>query len=263
MEPINILLSREELLFVLNELQADFLPGLDPNPLGDLTADQQEVALAVAERALRARELVRRYASGEVVLHNALLTAVGVCAYAINAILVYHWPAEGDTPVRYFGHTRGDDVVIHSRPDEVLHLFSLLPSKEQLLNQVLDVCEYEDVTSAEPFEFAMSGTTFGEAQTLAAGGQADQAIERLVKAGVSRAAATALAETLAGSPKASIVQTINQPGDGSVQKQDFTLLQNSGPAWLAVASPEEGAAKLQVKTVNKDELLKSLAEWAL
>jgi hypothetical protein len=261
MEPVNILLSREELLFVLNELQADFLPGLDPDPLDDLPAEQRAVTLTVAERALQARELVRRYASGELVLHNALLTAVGVCAYAFNAILVYHWPAQSNTPIRYFGHTRGDDVAAHSRPDESLHLFSLLPSKEQLLDQILAVCEYEEIPPAEPFEFTMSGDVLGQARALAADGDASQATELLVKAGINPAAANALAKTLAHTPKATILQTISQPGDGTVQKRDFTLLQNSGPAWLAVASPGNEAAELRVKTTNKDELVKLLSEW--
>ena len=77
-EAINILLSREELLYVLNILQAQTIPGLDADPLGQMDGPQHQLALVVAERALRARELAISHNGSGMVVHNALLTAVGV-----------------------------------------------------------------------------------------------------------------------------------------------------------------------------------------
>ena len=65
-------------------------------------------------------------------------------------------------------------------------------------------------------------------------------------------------ETLAASPQVSILQTLKGQGDGSVQKQDLTLLQSSGAAWLIIATADE-AAPLKIKTTTKAEVQELLA----
>jgi len=58
----NTLLLRfaiEELVYLLRALQIGEFPGLEEQPLGKLDADHQALALAVADRTLRARHIVR------------------------------------------------------------------------------------------------------------------------------------------------------------------------------------------------------------
>lgn len=259
-EPVNILVSRDELLFVLNALEADFIPGLDSDPLGELTPEQQAVAQVVARRALQARELARMQPDGEVQIHTALLTMVGVCAYAHNVAFVYHWPANEDSPRRYFGHIRGDDIVAHSRPEEVLHLFSLLPSKEHLIDQILTFCRWRTVPDSPPIEFTLPAEAFASVRELAASGSEDQALQTLTQSGVSAAAADAFVNTLTHLPQVSILQTVKQPGTGRVEKRDITLLKTNTQSWLALAPPEDDAP-LRVKTVTPEEVGRLLAEW--
>lgn len=258
-ELVNFTLSREELLFTLNLLEAPFIPGLDPDPLGEFTPEQRALALTVAGRALRARELVHVHNGGEWVLHNALLAAVGSCAYAQSVAAVVHWTAQADTPTRFFGHLRDNAVVIHTRPADVLHRFALLPSKEQLLTQTLAFCHYENGVSGPDFELSVSGAVFAQVRELATAGETTRAVELLVAQAVASDAATALVNTLAGSPQISVLQTLKGQGDGSVQKQDLTLLQNGQMAWLIIASADE-TASLRIKTTTKDELQGLLAE---
>jgi hypothetical protein len=262
LEPINILLSREELLFVLNSLDADFIPGLDAEPQGEITVAQELFAMTVAGRALRARELARRQASGNLEIHTALLTMIGVCVYSQNVLFVYHWPTNAETPTRYFGHLRGNDIVAHTRPEDILHLFSLLPGKEQLVNQVLAVCQYEDVPALQSLEFAAPSDAFAQVRQLAGAGDVEKAINLLINNSVAAETAKTFVDTLAHSPRVSIMQAVKQPGDGTVQKRDFTLLQNSQQAWLAVAPAETTAGGLlRVKTATRDEVRALLGEW--
>ncbi len=261
-QPINILLSLKELQVVLDLLDTDFIPGLDTDPLGNLTPEQQSLALTVAAHALQARELVHAQKGGTWVIHNTLLTAIGVCAYSQNTIFVYHWPTNADAPVRYFGHIREDDIVAHTRPKDVLHLFSVLSSKEQLVDQVLGVCEYETETTSKSLELTVSGENFVEVRRLANAGETEKAVELLANGETSSESARAFVETLAGLPRISIMQTLKHKGGESVQKRDFTLLQNSHHTWLVIAPPDEAKGDpLQVKTITKDEIQTLLAEW--
>jgi hypothetical protein len=262
LEPINLLLSREELRLVLNSLETDFIPGLDAEPLGELTTDQDALVLTVAGRALRARELARLETDGELAFHNALLTLVGVCAYSENVIFAYHWPPDQIIPRRYFGHIRGEDIVAHTRPEDILHLFSLLPSKEQLVEQVLAACEFEDGPTSGPFEFTLPSDTLASVRELAGAGETDQAIELLAQHDTPSDAANAFVATLSDSPHTSILQAVKQPGDGTVQKRDFTLVQNSQQTWLGLAASDDAEnPPVQIKTTTRAEVQDLLAEW--
>ncbi len=261
-ESIQILLSREELLFVLNLLQAGFIPGLDNDPLGELTAEQQAFALTVAGRALRARELAQLHPDGQWVVHNNLLLAVGGCAYAQEIISVYHWPANDAVPQRFFGHVREDNIVTHTRPADVLHRFSLLPSKDQLISQVLAICEFEDGATSSPQELAVSSGDFVKVRDLAGAGDTTGAMDMLVANGALPETAQAFVATLADSARVSILQIVKQPADGSIQKRDFTVLQNDQQSWLinAPANDTDGAL-LSVRTTTRAEIASLLSEW--
>lgn len=258
-EPINILLSREELIFVLDLLQADSIPGLDADPLGELTAQQRAMSMVWAGRALRARGLGQLNEDGELVLHRALLTAVGVCAYSSNAIFIFHWPEAGAEPGRYFGHIRGEDIASHTRPADILHQFSLLPSHEQLVDQVFDFCGYADGSETAELSMTVSSADFVRARELASAGQAEAAIDLLTGTAAPAETAVAFAATLSDSPRVSIFQTLKQTGEDSVQKSDFTIVQNVKYTWF-IAPAQDDEAALLVKTTNKNELDTLLAE---
>ena len=133
-----IVLSREELLFVLQQLDATTLPGLDRDPQGELTPEGMQIALSVAERALQARGLTRRGQTNPAMvhIHETLLTSIGVCLYAQQAIFLYHRRAGQQEPIRYFGHLRDDEVVAHTHPAIALHQFALLPSRDALFAEL-------------------------------------------------------------------------------------------------------------------------------
>ncbi|MCB0078529.1 MAG: hypothetical protein KDD73_14030 [Anaerolineales bacterium] len=260
-EPITILLSREEVIFVLNLLQADFIPGLDEDPLGEMTPEQRQLALTWAGRALRARGLAKQYDDGKWVVHKAVLRAVGGCAYSQNAIFFYHWPAEAQAPVRYFGHIRGDDIVVHARPEDVLHQFTLFSSKDQLIDHVFGAVEYKETPNGTGHEISISNEDFVNVRELAGAGSVDQALELLVKNGTTDEVARPFVETLVNAPRISIMQTLKQNGDQRVEKRDFTLIQNNQHTWLTIAPDEGNGTPLHVKSTTQNELQGLLNQW--
>lgn len=258
-QPINLLLSREELLLVLKLLGVETIPGLDADPQGALDAGQQAVALRVAERALRARALAD-VRDGQVALHNALISAVGTCAFPQRTVFVYHWPAGGEEAIRYFGHLRGDEVVVHTRPADVLHLFSRMPSAGYFAEQMLAACA---VTAAEPAVsggFTLASAAFTRLRQLAEGGSTQAALDLLRQTGIDATGAGALVATLAHNPAVSIVQMRKQQ-DGAVAGQEFTLLQNSQHAWLVQLDASATERPLQVQPASRQTVERLLSGW--
>lgn len=250
LELINILISREELLLVLDLLQVDAISGLDTDPLGALDEKQRQLAVIWASRALRARQLAQLNGDGDLMVHDALLTAVGTCAYADKALSIFHWKAGEEIPSRYFSHIRGEDIVAHTRPADVLHLFTLLPSKEMLLSQLLDFCEYADVPPAA-FEMQMTNAEFVQVRELVDGNEGEQAIKLLVDNGAEGETATAFVSTLAASPRVSILQALKQGEGDTVRKNDFTIIQNDSYSWFIEPVREAEENRLLISSSSK------------
>jgi len=252
-EPMNVLISREELLLVLDLLKAETIWGLDNDPLGKLDEAQRQWAVIWASRALRARQLAQLNEAGELMVHDALLTAVGTCAYADIVVSVFHWQAGEEIPLRYFGHIRGEDVVAHTRPEDVLHLFTLLPSKEELLSQILDFCEYKDVPPAD-FEMRVANQNFVQVRELADARKEEQAVKLLVDNGAEGETAVAFISTLTNSPRISILQTLKQDGSNTLQKSNFTIIQNDVYIWFVVPIQEKETDTLLIKFIGKRDI---------
>ena len=260
-EPTDIFLSREELLFVLNVLETGFIPGLDADPLGDLTLAEQSLALTFAERALRARGLAQLQADGVVRVHQTLLQAVGACAYSQNAIFVYHWPTGGEAPIRFFGHIRDNEIVAHTRPEDVVHQLSILYSKVGLVERILQVCGCHDVSDSHSFDFTLPDAVFVQARELAESGAVDQATALMTQAQVDPAAAGAFAATLADSPTVSIFQMVKQGAGESVKKQDSTVVKGSRYTWLLQPNDDAAQSMLTVRTTSVSDIQTLLTTW--
>src|SRR5688500_1305998 len=119
--PLTITLSQEELLAVLDVLQARTIPGLNAPQFARLNDREKQLVPTTARRALQARGLATVREDGVLLVHRALLTAVGVCAYSQSAAAIYHWNPSSENPAFFSGHIRGDDIVAHTRPDPFLH----------------------------------------------------------------------------------------------------------------------------------------------
>jgi hypothetical protein len=257
-QPVNVLLSREELLVVLRSLGVTTIPGLDDDPQGPLTAEQQALALTVAERALQARALIERR-DDSWAIHNALLSAVGVCAFPQKMFYAYHWPAGAPFPVRYFGHQRGGECIVHTRPAEVLHLFTRLPSVALMVEQLLAFCAWRDPAPAPRPGFSLNRADLAQVRSCAERGETAAAQALLIEHQAAAETAQALVETLAHQPRVSIIQLWRRGASG-LEAREFTLLQNSTHAWLWQTS-ETTAQTVYVQPATTPAVQALLSTW--
>ncbi|HFQ94445.1 MAG TPA: hypothetical protein ENK32_10575 [Anaerolineae bacterium] len=256
-ESASFLLSREELLLLLDLLEAESIPGLDPDPLGELNDDQRALALIWAGRALRARELAAVGENGELLVDEGLLTAVGGCIYWQTALYVYHWPEPGRAPIRFFGYARDGQAVTHTRPADVLHHLAVLPSAEALADEVTAVCQCQTLPDAPDTQFTLPRDLFIRARELAEEQEMAAAAQTLQEAGVPGETAQTLTAVLSGAPRMSIWQIVKRGENGDAETHDYTLLHSEDAAWLV--SLPAGGDDLEVRTVTAVALRELLA----
>lgn len=246
-EPVNVVLSSDELALILGLLQAHTLPGLDPDPMGQRTPEQQDTAFVVAARGLRARGLARARAADQpdaapLTVHAGVLAAVGACAFSTGALFIYCWPSRAELPVRVFGHLRAGAFVIHTLPEEGLHRFTMLASKEQWVDRTLAVCQWSEQPAALAGELRLAGSDFARLRELAEQGNLIEARALLDPDLASLELINPLLASLASQPQVAIVQALQAAGAGAAARRDFTLVQGADALWLV--EPVDGDASL-------------------
>ena len=255
--PVDFLLSQDELVYILSLLSVTTLPGLEDDPAGEMTPEQQAVAHRVASRGLRARLLASLREDGEVVLQNNLLAAVGTCAFSQHAIFVNHWAINQTLPTPFFAHIRENNTVVHTRPADVLHFFALLPAATDLLQQILSFCEYTDAPASNPYTLKLPSALLTQVREKAEMGAKADAVNLMTATGNVAESAQAFGDTLATQYRASSVQLAKQK-NGQTEQQDILLLQDNQYRWL-ISSPEADTVTIQSVTgANIQELL---AKW--
>ena len=252
----SFLLSREELTLLLDLLEVAAIPGLDPDPLGELNDDQRALAFIWAGRALRARGLATVGNAGSLLVDEKLLTAVTTCAYWKTAINVYHWSAPGQTPARFFGYVGNGQVTTHTRPEDVLHRLSVLPSPEALVEEVTAVCQCQAIPETPTVPYQLPREVFVQARELAEAQETEAAQTALHQGGLPQDTAQAVTAVLSGTPRMSIWQLVSRGENGDTQTHEYTLLQQNQTAWLISLSAEENKLQIQrVSTIALQELL--------
>ena len=215
-ENLKVRLSREELLFLLFTLKTDFIPGLDADPVGELSQEQKNLGLVYAERALRARDLVAVNENGALVVREALLLMIGTCAYSPMMITLHHFSTY-DVPKQMFWHIRNGVTVAHTRPDAPLHDFAFVPNRETLVQQIIDECTILIIEKNNYPEIATTNAILKTVREQATK-NLEEFIQTLVSQAVPTEAAKEICSILAGKHYVSALHL-------AVRQEDKTLLQ--------------------------------------
>lgn len=257
-----VTLSREELLLLLHLVKAEGLPGLDPDPLGDLDEKENARRLIYAERALRARGLARIDGGGRLQLREELLVMTSVCAFPQQTLVVRHFPSP-DQGVRLFGHVRVGVVVGHTRPEAPLHHFEIYQSSESLVMDAFALCRL-------PLDGAAPQDLPALPVRLVAGMRQARQEGKLAgyMAGLEgeRPQAEPLAAVLEQEYAVSIMNGYRLLFDGQIASQQVTLLHTTGEAWMVTESGTSehetaGEGLVYFHPVRPADLFEMLAGW--
>lgn len=258
---VRVLLSHNELLVILRLLSVAGLPGLGPDPLGELSAEQQAYGLMVAERSLRARELATVDAQGNLLLQRGVLELVGSCALAQGTLIVTHVHAAEQRAVQWFGHRLDATFVAHFLPDPVLHQFAQVDDRAGLVKLIGDFAAWPDSPAAPVEPLALPADVIAAAREQAAQNR-DAARELLAAAGAPPASAAALSAILAQPHGVTVVQAIHRRDADTAAVASITVLANAGGLWLmSELDGEQGRYRLRPATRAEAEALIGQMEW--
>ena len=245
-ESVSFMLSRHELLVMLDALRIDAIPGLAVDPLGDFSPEQEELARIVARRAMQARGFLRMKGD-ELAFHQWLIKSISACAFAPRTLMIMHRSPDIDAPQIFYAHLSGDATVVHAVPNPVLHTFLLLPSSNDLIEQILEISGPSVDVRGTKINFELSRDIFVKMREQVEAGKLAEARAFLIAADTPQDTAIAFVHHLASTPTLTVFQLLNVSEEGDIVQQDFTVMRSDEQSWLLIS---EGT-QIEIGTITK------------
>lgn len=234
---LSIRLSAEELVMLLWLLNTPTLPGLGDNPFAGWTEREIAIALASAERSLRARRFISKTSEGQIQMEQVVMALVGTCAAPeVSVVLSCETPERGRF-VHYF-HATSLLAVEHTNPEPGIHLFEALEGKQAILKRLeaLLALSGQSAPPARPGQITLA--TLQEA-TRAAQEGAEKAQIVLESQGLDAQTAGALGETLARVRRRSALAVIHGLREKNPRSDGLVILEGPNGLWALQAEGEQ------------------------
>jgi len=263
-------LSQEELFVILTYLKVNSLMGLDSAVLTELSEQQVQIVLGVAERALIAREFLVVDKEGRFQLNPAILSVIGICVKPTRSLIInYDRP---DYPTECFFFHAGDSTMVgHTIPMSAIHQFFVLENKDIILKSVSELLALNSQKSPMQMEdfVQLPQPLITQARDAAEEGGIEQAISVLSKTSLSPSFTKAFATSLTNPVANMTFVSLAHYSEKEDYADGFTILQGSNGFWILKPSEEDVPEKkdyISVKSVSAQtikelvqELIKNLA----
>lgn len=222
-----VVFSHAELATLFSLFGAAPTVGVDRDPLAGLTPEQTALVLETARHALRARDLVRLDDEQQPLLAADLMCVLSTIAAPQQVISAYRYAAGQDLPLAFFGYAAGDAHVVHTRPADLLHEFTLVPGKTALLERLAAFCAGDQAALLSRSQVVLPAQALASARVLADADQEADVVQVLRLAGIAEPDAKLLAaDLLAPSAVVTITLAAQTEGDQAVRR-DFVYWQSA------------------------------------
>jgi len=253
-DSVTFTLSQEEVFFLLNQVEAQSLQGVDVVPPGVIDEDQRQLVLAAAERALQARGIIVTGDDAELRIDATVRATIHASAFAPSTLTALVRKS-GERQIATYTVYHAEPLwVAHTQPAPGLHQFELSPSSPAVLarlGQLLGVDKQLAPPAApftiDPFEL--------DQITAAVATETQPLHETLIDAGAEPATAGLFADLLKGPREAALIQMIDRRGD-TEDTRTATFMRNQQGFWiLEPASPSQ----LNCRPASAEDVRRSLA----
>jgi hypothetical protein len=256
--PFQVVLSHAELAYLLTNFNAAPHLGVDRNPFDGLDDRQIAVAHATARDALRARDLLRLDAADQPLVHDDLLRVLESYANPHLIVTAYRYVTGEELPLAWFGYRRAGAVVIHTRPDDLLHAFVLAPDVAALARALVDFCAGGASPTPTRAPLTLPGGALAAARAYADAGQADQVAQVLRTAGLDDATATPLVADLNNPAAVTAITFVTNSVAAAPRRRDAIYWQSTTPSARLIVYT--GADTVQISGGGTADLLAILNE---
>lgn len=250
--------GQEELVYLLRALELESAVGLTRDSLGNLDEDHQALALAVADRTLRARDVVHWTSATERVVDVVVSDALRICGQPLYTLIV-DINGQGSPAVHAsyaFDHRYSAE---QSEPEPGVYQLILRSDHQDLLTRLFALGRFEGINEAYGPSYSVPRALFDSVATIAP--RDPEYARQSLASGLQSDIASALVDAIAMSVS---VHSFGFAQNGVMARNPRRImLAYQGPrdTWI-VEGPDEPGAKWTV-TPGSNALLRDRLEALL
>ncbi len=250
--------GQEELIYLLRALRLESVGDVTRNSLGSLDDDHKALALAVADRSLRARGVIHWTSAAERDVEATAADVLRACSQPQYTLVVDMRDEQPATVwVRYaFAAQR---VIEQSEPEPGVYQFIASGDRNDLLNRISTITRFENAAEAHGPAQPLSRALFDSALT-AASQDREHARQTLARELHGETAAL-LADTMAANGAMRSIVFVQTSSAGQGTRQAIVALQGQHHVWIA-EGPDDREARWTI-TPGSDALLRARLEAVL
>lgn len=248
-------LSQEEVYYLLGQVHARGLLGVDSAPLAAFDAEQRRAVFGAAARALLARGMIVIGPDGQPLLDAAVRAAIHAAAFAPASLTVIARGSGEGLLDTYIVHHAEPLWIEHTQPTPGLHQLALSPappSVQSRIEHMLGVAE-QAPPSATPFNIDQAEL---ERIKVAADSQESTLHAAVAAAGADEPTSLLFAELLTEPRDSAIVQAINRDG-AEETTHTITFLRNQHGFWILGSTDP---SHLNCRPAGADDVRHALAD---
>lgn len=261
-----LILSKSELLVLLDAVGADDLIGVDSDSLVPETQDEHARLVREGIKQLKSRGLLE-VVDDVNVINPELFTIAQIFAHPqLVTVVRKEVPEKGEQLFLYY--QRELFIIEHTMPEQEAFRFATIPNTLAMINRIDFILPVQKETpdgeegGTVPQEFYLG------AQWLTQQGQVDEAATVLGEHGLSQDSARGFATALASHDFAAAIGLLRVEDGSSVSAKEMTVVQADNLAWL-VLHEESGEETVLIRTTDAEgfriqlfELLRDLLRRA-
>lgn len=250
-EPVSLVLTQEELTFLLALMDVSYIPGFEAPPLASGDDQLREMyALQYAERSLRARGLAEIGADQRLLVNTTLQSMLRTCASPDYALIVQQNAGDGGQQ-SFSGQRRDELIVVHVESQPTFHQFSTLPDMETLVDLVINSSGLQEVQEQPGPIVRVQGQVLTEARAAIEQDNLAEATHILVADGVADDGAAALVAMLALASNLATLLELRWDSEAIVTRRDLTVVYTPTQAWLMREDVEQTGGYILHPTTSK------------
>jgi len=234
----DLIMSRAELVYVLNALQTNRIVGIDLKEFG-LTKQQFQDLLREGEQSLLDRSLLEvDDATQNRLLAPALVGMVGALAFRSIAVVLVRG-SRGEGQQMFVFNLYQDTMIEHTQPQEGVHRLALIPTLADMYLRMEDLVPLHPVTMEDRPKFIIPQAEFEDIQRKVQEDEDVEAAGALATAGLDEELTPSLVQALQNPMVALSLAFLKCEEDRVVDARSLAVFANEQSSWGIWSRQEE------------------------
>ena len=234
----DLIMSRAELVYVLNALQTNRIVGIDLKEFG-LTKQQFQDLLREGEQSLLDRSLLEvDDATQNRLLAPALVGMVGALAFRSIAVVLVRG-SRGEGQQMFVFNLYQDTMIEHTQPQEGVHRLALIPTLADMYLRMEDLVPLHPVTMEDRPKFIIPQAEFEDIQRKVQEDEDVEAAGALATAGLDEELTPVLVQVLQNPMVALSLAFLKCEEDRVVDARSLAVFANEQSSWGIWSRQEE------------------------